>query len=224
MVTNTGGRMILDNAPDTSYLFDISLYQGDRRGYKESRKLPNLLRSTTDPSYPKNPLKTSFGHHWNGLPLIDALRCEYNMKPYEVLACECLANLFMDEVRKANKRLSKSKIAFVKTIIQIALMNGADGTVITLESQDLIPMGLKKDAARTALRQLHDLGIIICMFGYGYYDKEGAQRSCPTGFMLWPYNSGRIAEIVTRLECCKLSIADLGNISLGEEGTIVYNN
>lgn len=212
--------MILNNSPDISFIFDISLYGSVTNSYKDSENLPNLMKYA-DTKYPKNPIIGRNKRYWTTSTLWELMDKGYTKNLYKSLVINKLCDLFIEKVKNNSKRMSASKLSFLKTVIYIALSQGADGTVISISDRDLIPSGLKRTAARNTLKQLHDLEIIIYMYGFSY-DVGGVHRTCPAGFMLWPYIDNLMLQIVDMLSLGKLSISELDSIKLGEKGTIVY--
>lgn len=204
--------MIVDNSPNRSYIFPLFLDQGECRGSKE---LPDLVKMDGS-EYPKNPKGGKYKTLWTSNSMTDLIMNKNSNTPFRVLICNQLESLLYTLATKDLKRISKHKESFIKAVIHLSLSNGFDGSVITFDDRDLIRFGLKKDAARNTLKALHDQGIIIYMQGYGYYELE-IQKTAPAAFMLYPEMEKLIGHLITQLECCKLSIADIKEIQLPKD-------
>lgn len=204
--------MIVDNSPDRSYFFPLFLERSVCLRYKE---LPDLVKKEGS-DYPNNPKGGKYKELWSTISMTELILNKTSNAPYKAMVCNKVESLLYDKVTENVQRISKAKESFIKAVLHLALSNGFDGYVISVDERDLIRYGLKKDAAKKALELIHDKGGAIHMHGYGYFENE-IRKSAPTAFMIYPEMDNYIHELITQLECCKLSIADIKEIQLPKD-------
>ena len=203
--------MIVDNGYSYVRVFEL-FEQTDTSGCL--LRFPRTLLIFGDSEYPANPVGYKEKANWGEVFLKSELQSKKEISVDRSILVSSLANRLFDIYRGSMRRCNKDNESFVRRVIQLSLLNGFDGRVVSITDRDLLFMGIKRIPARTALRRLHDLGILVFLSGYGLPPTE-PRNAIPMGFMLRPSIDDLVEDTLAKIEGGKMAIADIKDIELG---------
>lgn len=178
-------------------------------------RFPKTLLIFGDSGYPANPVGYKEKANWGEVFLKNELQVKREISVDRSILVSSLASRLFDIYSGSIRRCNKDNESFVRRVIQLALLNGFNGNVVSITDRDLLFMGIKRVPARTALRKLHDLGILVFLAGYGLPPTE-PRNAIPMGFMLRPSIDDLVEDTLAKIEGGKMSIADIKDIKIKE--------